>query len=63
VLNPDELAADLRKLGFIEITTLAPEEANRRYFGVRRDGLKAPRSPMIAAAVKGRVPLPPRRRA
>jgi methyltransferase (TIGR00027 family) len=63
VLNPDELAADLRKLGFIEITTLAPEEANRRYFGVRRDELKAPRSPMIAAAVKGRVPLPPRRRA
>jgi methyltransferase (TIGR00027 family) len=62
VLNPDELAADLRKLGFIEITTLAPEEANRRYFGVRRDGLKAPRSPMIAAAVKGRVPRPSSRR-
>jgi methyltransferase (TIGR00027 family) len=62
VLNPDELAADLRKLGFIEITTLGPEEADRRYFGMRRDGLKAPRSPMIAAAVKGRVPLPPRRR-
>jgi methyltransferase (TIGR00027 family) len=62
VLDPAELAASLHKLGFIEITTLAPEEADRRYFGVRRDGLKAPRSPAIAAAVKGRVPLPPRRR-
>ncbi len=53
VLDPGELAADLRKLGFVEIATLEPDEADRRYFGKRSDGLKAPRSPVISAAILG----------
>jgi methyltransferase (TIGR00027 family) len=51
--DPDELAANLQRLGFAEFAILGQEEAERRYFGERSDGLKASRSPMIAAAVKG----------
>jgi len=53
VLDPGQLASDLRQLGFAEIVTLDPDEADRRYFGKRNDGLRAPRAPVIAAAIMG----------
>ena len=38
---PEQLAAELTAMGFAEVLYLAPEEANRRYFANRGDGLNA----------------------
>ena len=37
--DPASLMARLRELGFTEVRDLGPEEANKRYFGGRTDGL------------------------
>ena len=39
-LHVSELALKLRSMGFSQVVHLAPEEAGRRYFANRRDGLK-----------------------
>jgi len=39
-LDPDELTAKLRSMGFSGIIHLSPEEARKRYFNNRRDGLR-----------------------
>jgi methyltransferase (TIGR00027 family) len=51
--DPDELTRDLQKMGFGEVTRLSSEEANRRYFQGRTDGLRVPEWPVIAAAIVG----------
>jgi methyltransferase (TIGR00027 family) len=51
--EPDALRRDLRALGFSKISFLTPEEAEQAYFQGRNDGLHAPRSVSIAAAVVG----------
>jgi hypothetical protein len=38
---PERLVAKLRDQGFSRVFHLSPEEANRRYFQNRRDGLNA----------------------
>jgi methyltransferase (TIGR00027 family) len=50
--DPERLVAKLRDMGFPRIFHLTPEEANRRYFQNRRDGLNAAFSEqMIRASV------------
>jgi methyltransferase (TIGR00027 family) len=39
--GPEQLVAKLSRMGFSKVFHLAPEEANRRYFQNRRDGLNA----------------------
>lgn len=39
-LRPADLAGKLRSMGFSRVIPLAPEEAHRRYFEKRRDGLR-----------------------
>jgi hypothetical protein len=39
---PEKLVTKLTAIGFSTVFHLSPEEANRRYFQSRRDGLKAP---------------------
>jgi methyltransferase (TIGR00027 family) len=51
--EPRELAAELRGRGYSEVFFLRPEEAQRRYYQDRRDGLNAPRRSGIAAATVG----------
>lgn len=41
-VSPPELAVRLTHLGFRTVVHLTPEEATARYFGGRRDGLRAP---------------------
>jgi methyltransferase (TIGR00027 family) len=50
-LDPDQLRKDLDALG-LEFTLFSPEEADRRYFQNRRDGLAAARWPAVASAVR-----------
>ena len=49
--EPEELAARLRVLGFREARSLAPEEANRRYFAGRADALRMHTGHMMLATV------------
>jgi methyltransferase (TIGR00027 family) len=49
----DALMRDLRALGFLQISFLTSDEAERAYFQGRNDGLHAPRNASIAAAVVG----------
>ena len=49
--EPEQLAADLRALGFREARSLRPEEANRRYFAGRSDGLRVGSGHMMLATV------------
>jgi len=54
VFDPSALAVRLRELGFSAVHGLDAEEANRRYFVGRRDGLALPPSsviPIVAARV------------
>jgi O-methyltransferase involved in polyketide biosynthesis len=48
--SPDALEQKLRALGFIEVSFLSPDEARRRYFDGRTDGLVAPRRSSICRA-------------
>jgi methyltransferase (TIGR00027 family) len=41
-ISPQDLSDRLTELGFRNVVRLSPEEANARYFGHRRDGLRAP---------------------
>jgi methyltransferase (TIGR00027 family) len=50
---PEELAGDLRKMGFGEVAIFSAEDANRRYFQGRTDGLRAPEWPVMAGAIVG----------
>jgi methyltransferase (TIGR00027 family) len=38
--DPESLAQDLRRMGFTQVEDLGPDEANRRYFADRTDGLR-----------------------
>lgn len=49
--DPDALAARLRGIGFAHTDLLGPEEANRRYFAGRTDGLRMTLGHMMAARV------------
>jgi methyltransferase (TIGR00027 family) len=51
--DPGELVRHLADLGFQEISILNTDEAERTFFQGRSDGLHAPRSNRIAAAVVG----------
>lgn len=51
-LEPAELEAKLRAVGFSDVTFLTPSEAERRYFLGRTDGLPAPRRVRIARAAR-----------
>ena len=53
--EPDAMMRDLRALGFLEISFLTTDEAEQAYFQGRNDGLHAPRSAGIAAAVVGKA--------
>jgi len=48
---PGELVAKLRALGFSSVELLAPDDAERRYFVGRTDGLPAPRRATIVSAI------------
>jgi methyltransferase (TIGR00027 family) len=50
-LDPDELRNDLGALG-LDFTLFSPEEADRRYFQNRCDGLVAARWPAVASALR-----------
>jgi methyltransferase (TIGR00027 family) len=50
-LQPDELRAELLRCGFASVEFLDPEEAERRYFAERSDGLLAPPRVSIARAL------------
>ncbi len=47
----DELALKLRSMGFSQIFHLTPEEAGRRYFRNRKDGLKERRGEQLMRAI------------
>ena len=51
--DPETLMADLRTLGFSDISFLSSDEADRRYFQSRSDGLRAPRRRGIGTAIVG----------
>jgi methyltransferase (TIGR00027 family) len=51
-LEPDALRSALQGRGFAELTILSPEEADRRYFQGRSDGLAATPWPHIASLVR-----------
>jgi O-methyltransferase involved in polyketide biosynthesis len=40
--EPADLAEQVRKLGFAEVSDFGTDEAQARYFSDRRDGLRAP---------------------
>ena len=48
---PEELVTKLRALGFSTVELLAPDDAERRYFAGRTDGLPAPRRSTIVSAI------------
>lgn len=48
--TPDEMTALLHDAGFTRVVLLSRDEAERRYFGDRADGLEAPRRVSIARA-------------
>jgi methyltransferase (TIGR00027 family) len=52
-LEPERLAADLRARGFAKIAFLSSEEAERKYFQGRSDGLQLGGVENIAAAIVG----------
>jgi methyltransferase (TIGR00027 family) len=52
--DPVVLAERAGELGFTGVADLAPEEAQTRYFGARRDGLCAPRLSRLMSARVGR---------
>jgi methyltransferase (TIGR00027 family) len=52
-LDTAELTKDLSDKGFGAFVILSPEEAERRYFQNRADGMRPPRFPKIAAALVG----------
>jgi methyltransferase (TIGR00027 family) len=49
--TPDELAAVLRGHGFADVRFLARDEAFRRYYATRRDGLLPPRRVSLCTAI------------
>jgi methyltransferase (TIGR00027 family) len=53
ILEPRTLERELRGLGFSEVSFLSLEEAERKYFHGRSDGLTVPQRGGIAAAVVG----------
>jgi methyltransferase (TIGR00027 family) len=53
--EPDAMMRDLHALGFLEISFLTTDAAEQAYFQRRNDGLHAPRSAGIAAAVVGKA--------
>lgn len=50
-LQPGDLAARLRALGFSRVIHLTPEQARRRYFENRRDGLQERRGEQLMRAI------------
>jgi methyltransferase (TIGR00027 family) len=50
-LRSDELAAQLRSMGFSRTIHLTPEDARERYFGNRRDGLRERRGEQLMRAI------------
>jgi methyltransferase (TIGR00027 family) len=48
---PDNLTTLLRAMGFCDVVHLTPEDANRRYFRNRRDGLEARQGERLVRAV------------
>jgi methyltransferase (TIGR00027 family) len=50
-LDPDDLEAKLRAMGFSRVIQLTPEEAHRRYFENRRDGLRERRGERLIRAI------------
>jgi len=51
-LDADEFRTKLQGMGFTAFTILSPDEANRRYFQNRSDGLKASTWPTIATVLR-----------
>jgi len=51
--DPEVLQRRLKELGFLEMSTLTPAEAEEKYFRGREDGLRPPRRGQIARAVVG----------
>lgn len=49
--HPDEFAAYLRSAGFLQVIHLTPEEAHRRYFRDRRDGLRERHGEQLMRAI------------
>jgi methyltransferase (TIGR00027 family) len=49
-LQPEELDARLRDVGFTHVFLLTPEKANAQYFAGRRDGLRIPAYAPLASA-------------
>jgi len=49
--RPDDLTAHLRTMGFSDVIHLTPEEADRRYFKNRRDGLEARQGEQLIRAI------------
>jgi methyltransferase (TIGR00027 family) len=50
-LYPDEVTAKLLSMGFSRIVHLSPEEARKRYFGNRRDGLRERRGEQLMRGI------------
>jgi len=50
--RPDSLCADLRRLGFRDVTWLDPETATQRYLRARSDGLSLDPSLQLVSAVR-----------
>jgi methyltransferase (TIGR00027 family) len=48
---PDRVTTFLRTMGFRDVIHLSPDEANRRYFQDRRDGLEARRGERLVRAI------------
>jgi methyltransferase (TIGR00027 family) len=51
--RPDEIARDLRGMGFSGFDLMSPSDAERRYFQDRADGLTVPEWPAMAVATVG----------
>lgn len=49
--HPDEFAVYLRSAGFLQVIHLTPEEAHRRYFRDRRDGLRERHGEQLMRAI------------
>jgi O-methyltransferase involved in polyketide biosynthesis len=56
-MSSQELTSRLTRLGFREVVHLSPEDANSRYFGGRRDGLRAPHVAQLMAASNVNLPI------
>jgi O-methyltransferase involved in polyketide biosynthesis len=49
--RPRDLVEQLGRMGFRDVFHLAPEYAQQRYFSDRQDGLRAPQSEQLIAAI------------